>query len=127
MKLRHLVVSSGLAIAVAAFAYTPAFAADTAAAASDSTAATSKPAPTKKSVRAANRAFSKTVHKAIFKTKGLEQSTIAVFGDAKTGHVTLSGQIESQDQERIAVNAAKKVPGVTSVSSKLTLRGQGGG
>jgi hyperosmotically inducible protein len=123
MKLPQLVVSSGLAIAVAAFAYTPAFAAG----ASDSTAASSvQAAPTKKSVRAANRAFSKTVQKAIFKTRGLEQATISVFGNAKTGHVTLAGQIMSEDQDGLAVDAAKQVQGVTSVSSNLTLREQGG-
>jgi osmotically-inducible protein OsmY len=127
MKLRHLVVSSGLAIAAAAFAYTPAFAADAVAATSGSSVSASNPAPSKKSVRVANRAFSKTVQKALFRTKGLEDTTIAVFGNAKTGHVTLAGQIESDDQEGLAVDAAKKVQGVTSVSSKLTLREQGGG
>jgi len=132
MKLRHLVVSSGLALAAAAFAYTPAFAADAVAAASGSSVSASSvspsnPAPSKKSVRAANRTFSKTVQKALFRTKGLEDATIAVFGNAKTGHVTLAGQIESDDQEGLAVDAAKKVQGVTSVSSKLTLREQGGG
>lgn len=128
MTLRQLVASSGLAFAVAAFAYTPAFAADTAAAASDTAVtASTQSAPTKKSVRAANRAFSKTVQKAIFKTKGLDEASIAVFGDAKTGHVTLAGQIASEDQDGLAVDAAKQVHGVTSVSSKLTLRQQGGG
>jgi osmotically-inducible protein OsmY len=127
MKLQQLVVSSGLAIALAVFATTPAFAADAVAAASDSTVATSKPAPTKKSVRVANRAFSKTVQKAIFKTKGLEATSISVFGNAKTGHVTLAGQIDSEDQDGLAVDAAKKVQGVSSVSSNLTLRQQGGG
>jgi hyperosmotically inducible periplasmic protein len=128
MKLRLLAMSSGLAIAVAAFAYTPAFAADAAAAASDTTvAAGTQATPTRKSVRAANRAFSKTVEKAIFKTAGLQDTTIAVFGNAKTGHVTLAGQISSEDQDALAVDAARKVQGVSSVSSKLTLREQGGG
>lgn len=127
MKLRQLVVSSGFTIAVAAFAYAPAFAADSAAGGSDSTSAVSaQETPTKKSVRVANRAFSKTVQKAIFKTRGLEQATISVFGNAKTGHVTLAGQITSEDQDGLAVDAAKQVPGVTSVNSKLTLREQGG-
>nr|WP_321574651.1 BON domain-containing protein [Paraburkholderia franconis] len=82
---------------------------------------------TKKSIRAANRAFSRTVQKAIFRTKGLEAASIAVFGDAKTGHVTLAGQIDSEEQDGLAVDAAQKVQGVTSVSSKLTVREQGGG
>jgi osmotically-inducible protein OsmY len=127
MKPLKLVVSSGLAIAVAAFAYTPVFAANSTVDASDSPAATSvQAAPSKKSVRAANRAFSKSVQKAIFKTKGLEQATISVFGNAKTGHVTLAGQITSEDQDGLAVDAAKQVQGVTSVSSKLTVREEGG-
>ncbi|MFM0501437.1 BON domain-containing protein [Paraburkholderia caffeinilytica] len=126
MKLRQLVVSSGVAIVLATFACTAAFAADATVATSDSTVATSKQAPTKKAVRIANRAFSKTVQKAIFKTSGLQQTSIAVFGNAKTGHVTLAGQIESQDQDGLAIEAAKKVQGVTSVSSNLTLHEQGG-
>jgi osmotically-inducible protein OsmY len=127
MKLQQLVMSGGLVIALAVFAYKPAFAADAVVAASDSTVATSTPAPTKKSVRVANRAFSKTVQKAILKTKGLEATSIAVFGNAKTGHVTLAGQIDIADQDGLAVDAATKVQGVSSVSSNLTLRQQGGG
>ncbi|SIT48404.1 conserved exported hypothetical protein [Paraburkholderia ribeironis] len=128
MKLRQLVLSSGLAFAVAAMAYTPAFAVDATAAASGTIITTGKQATTtKKSIRAANHAFSRTVQKAIFRTKGLEAASIAVFGDAKTGHVTLAGQIDSEEQDGLAVDAAQKVQGVTSVSSKLMVREQGGG
>ena len=67
------------------------------------------------------------VQKVLFKTKGLDATSIAVFGNAKTGQVTLAGQIGSQDQDGLAVDAAKQVHGVTSVTSKLTLRAQGGG
>lgn len=131
MNLRQVVVSGSLAALLAAFSTVPAFAAD-AANATDATQnaapATSQPAPaTKKSIRAANRAFSRTVQKALQKTKGLEQASIAVFGNAKTGQVTLAGQILSEDQEAVAVNAAKQVHGVTLVSSKLSLHQQGGG
>jgi hyperosmotically inducible protein len=128
MNLRQVVMSGSLAALLAAFSTVPAFAADATDAAPDATAATSPPSPaTKKSVRAANRAFSHTVQKALQKTKGLEQTSISVFGNAKTGQVTLAGQILSEDQEAVAVNAAKQVHGVTAVSSKLTLRAQGGG
>jgi hyperosmotically inducible periplasmic protein len=128
MNLRQVVMSGSLAALLAAFSTVPAFAADATDAAPDATAATSPPSPaTKKSVRAANRAFSHTVQKALQKTKGLEQTSISVFGNAKTGQVTLAGQILSEDQEAVAVNAAKQVHGVTVVSSKLTLRAQGGG
>jgi osmotically-inducible protein OsmY len=127
MKLRQFMMCSGLA-AVVAFSCTQAFAADTAASATDAAATTATQAGTsKKSIRAANRAFSKTVQKTIAKTKGLEDTSITAFGNAKTGAVTLAGQVSSEDQDRLAVDTAKQVHGVTSVSSKLTLRQQGGG
>ncbi|MFM0478778.1 MULTISPECIES: BON domain-containing protein [Paraburkholderia] len=124
MTLRKFVVTSGLTLSLIASAIPQTFAAD--AATSDIAAATSKATPTKKSVRAANRAFSKTVQKALFKTPGLERATISVFGNANTGRVTLAGQIDSQDQDALAVAAAKKVQGVTSVTSRLSLRPEGG-
>ncbi|WP_109483711.1 BON domain-containing protein [Paraburkholderia sp. C35] len=130
MKLRQLMINSGLA-AVVAFSGMQAFAADTVASATDAaaaTAATATQAPTtKKSIRAANRAFSKTVQKTLSKTKGLEDTSITAFGNAKTGQVTLAGQVSSEDQDRLAVDTAKQVHGVTAVASKLTLRQQGGG
>jgi hyperosmotically inducible protein len=114
-------------MAVAGFTCTQALAAESANAAQAQTVATSKEVgATKKSVRMANRAFYRTVHKTLFKTKGLEQSWITVFGNAKTGHVTLAGQIATEDQDGLDVDAAKKVQGVTSVSSTLSLREQGG-
>jgi osmotically-inducible protein OsmY len=39
--------------------------------------------------------------------------------------VTLAGFIETEDQDRIAQDAASKVQGVKSVTSKLTLQEQG--
>jgi osmotically-inducible protein OsmY len=128
MNLRQVVVNGSLAALLAAASCMPAFAAESSDAASGATVAAAKPTgATKKSVRVANRAFSRTVQKALLKTKGLDQASIAAFGNAKTGQVTLAGQIASQDQESVAVDAAKQVHGVTSVSSKLTLREQGGG
>jgi hyperosmotically inducible periplasmic protein len=130
MKLRQFLMSSSLVAAVA-FSCAPVFAADAAASATNATAAgTQSGAQTgtsKKQVRAANRAFSRTVQKSVSKTKGLEDTSITVFGNAKTGSVTLAGQITSEDQEHVAVDAAKQVHGVTSVTSKLTLRTEGGG
>ena len=125
MNLRQFVMGSGLA-AVIAFSCTQVFAADAAASATDATAA-APAATSKKSIRVANRAFSKTVQKTLLKTKGLEDSSITVFGNAKTGQVTLAGQIVSEDQDHLAVETAKQVHGVTAVVSKLTLRQQGGG
>jgi hyperosmotically inducible periplasmic protein len=80
---------------------------------------------TKKSEHAANRAFAKRVKQALYKTKGLEDSDIAVFSNAKTGQITLARFVRSEDQDRIATAAAGKVQGVTSVTSKLTLQEEG--
>jgi osmotically-inducible protein OsmY len=125
MNLRQFVMGSGLA-AMLALSCTQVFAADAAASATDARAA-APAAPSKKSVRVENRAFSKTVQKTLLKTKGLEDTSITAFGNAKTGQVTLAGQIASEDQDHLAVETAKQVRGVTAVVSKLTLRQQGGG
>lgn len=127
MNLRQFAVTSTFAAVIAAFSSMPAFAADAVSATPDATTATNSAAsPPKKAVRAANRAFSKTVQKALDKNRDLSNSTIAAFGNAQTGRVTLAGQIASQDQDGLAVATAKKVAGVTSVSSNLTLRTEGG-
>jgi hyperosmotically inducible protein len=81
---------------------------------------------TKKAERAANRAFAKRIRQTLYKTKGLEDSDIVVFAKAKTGQVTLSGFILTEDQDHIATAAVGKVQGVSSVTSKLTLQEQGG-
>lgn len=131
MNLRQLMMSSSLA-AMVVLSSSHAFAAGPVAVASDAAVATTgtpgaQAGDTKKSVRAANRAFSKTVQKTLSKTKGLEDTSITVFGKANTGQVTLAGQIASEDQDRLAVDTARQVHGVTAVTSKLTLRQQGGG
>ncbi|KVL05140.1 transporter [Burkholderia territorii] len=128
MKLRHIVVTGGLAVALTAGTSLRAFADERPDTAGADAALTSTPAAgtSKKAVRAANRTFSRSVQKALSRTKGLEGKPIAVFGNASTGHVTLSGQVESEDQDHLAVEAARKVRGVTSVNSRLTLREEGG-
>jgi osmotically-inducible protein OsmY len=81
---------------------------------------------TKKTERAANRFLAKRVKQILYKTKGLDDSDIAVFAKAKTGQVTLAGFISSEDQDQIAQAAAGKVHGVASVKSTLSLREEGG-
>ncbi|CAB3781568.1 hypothetical protein LMG28690_01239 [Paraburkholderia caffeinilytica] len=76
----------------------------------------------KKAERAANHLFARNVHLALNRTKGLEGADIAVFANSRTGEVILGGFIESQDQERIATEAAGKVAGVKSVTSKIVVR-----
>jgi hyperosmotically inducible protein len=84
----------------------------------------SQPGVSKKAARAANRVFARKVHQALNRTKGLEGADIAVFANSRTGEVILGGFIDRQDQEHIATEAAGKVPGVKSVTSKLVLRPQ---
>lgn len=84
----------------------------------------SQPELSNKSARAANRLFAKKVHQVLNKTKGLAGADIAVFANARTGEVVLGGFIDTQDQEHIATDAAGKVPGVKSVTSKIVLRPQ---
>ncbi|WP_321803771.1 BON domain-containing protein [Burkholderia sp. BCC1993] len=128
MTLRQIVVTGGLAVVLTACLNLQAFAderPDTTGA--DAAVASTPPSGTsKKSVRAANRTFSRSVQKALSHTKGLEGKPITVFGNASTGRVTLAGQVESEDQDHLAVEAARKVRGVTSVNSRITLRPEGG-
>jgi hyperosmotically inducible periplasmic protein len=76
----------------------------------------------KKAERSANRLFARNVHSALNRTKGLEGADIAVFANSRTGEVILGGFIASQEQEHIATEAAGKLPGVKSVTSKIVLR-----
>lgn len=131
MKLRQIVASGGLAVVLTACLHLQAFAderPDTAGAdvATTSTTPAKSTGTTKKAVRAANRTFSRSVQKVLAHTKGLEGKPITVFGNASTGRVTLAGQVESEDQDHLAVDAARKARGVTSVNSRITLRPQGG-
>ncbi|KER67616.1 transporter [Burkholderia cepacia] len=127
MKLRKIVVSGGLAVVLTTCLSLQALADERPDAAGADAAVTSTPATgTKKAVRAANRTFSRSVQKVLSRTKGLEGKPITVFGNASTGRVTLAGQVESEDQDRLAVEAARKVRGVTSVNSRISLRPVGG-
>ncbi|MCC8395955.1 BON domain-containing protein [Paraburkholderia sp. MMS20-SJTR3] len=85
-------------------------------------------APTKEQLRAqmhadraANHALAKKVRETLFKTKGLNDTDIAVFANTRTGKVILAGTIFDESQEQIAQDAASKVPGVQSVATQLTL------
>ncbi|MDN7184473.1 BON domain-containing protein [Caballeronia sp. SEWSISQ10-4 2] len=84
----------------------------------------SQPDVSKKAQRGADRSFARKVHQALNKTKGLEGADIAVFANSRTGEVILAGFIDRQDQENIATEAAGKIPGVKSVTSKVVLRPQ---
>ncbi|RKT99285.1 hypothetical protein C7H84_32735 [Burkholderia sp. Nafp2/4-1b] len=74
-----------------------------------------------KAERAENRAFSKKVSQVLSRTKGLDGSTISVFGQARTGKVILAGMVMEESQDQIAQDAAAKAPGVHAVTSKLSV------
>ena len=127
MNLKNMVagIAATALLSTAAYAQTPATNSTSQDSASNAAAPDQLPS-TKKSERAANRALAKRVRQTLYKTKGLEESEIAVFAKAKTGQVTLAGFVMTEDQDHIATAAAGKVQGVTSVTSKLMLQEEGG-
>lgn len=80
----------------------------------------------RKKERIANNALAKKVKQAIYKSKGLSDTEIVVFSTARTGEVILAGVIMEPSQEQKATSVASEVPGVSSVTSKLTLYEEGG-
>jgi hyperosmotically inducible periplasmic protein len=82
-------------------------------------------AVSKSSVRTANRHFALKVQRAIYHDHSLGEADIIVFGNAQTGKVVLVGLITDPTQEQTAVDAAKKVAGVTGVTSKLSVHEAG--
>ncbi|MDF3100859.1 BON domain-containing protein [Burkholderia sp. BCCIQ04A] len=124
-------MKSRFAIVVAGFvALSPlaghAQSATAAAPAEQASSAPASPRAAKKAERAADRAFAKKVRQAIVRAPGVDHAQVTVFANAKTGDVTLAGQITDESQDRAAVDAARRVAGVTSVKSRLQLRLEGG-
>jgi hyperosmotically inducible periplasmic protein len=80
------------------------------------------------STRAADRKLGRDVRRALSKAQGFNVSN--VFVRARGGAVTLSGSVPDGSMIQQAADVAKGVPGVTSVTNKLTLglpsRGSGG-
>jgi osmotically-inducible protein OsmY len=97
--------------------------------ASDAQAAAATAAAPATSTRAADRKLGRDVRRALGKTQGFNVSN--VFVRARGGAVTLSGSVPDGGMIQQAGDVAKGVPGVTSVTNKLTLglpsRGSGGG
>ena len=122
MKSRFMIVVAGIVALTSVTCYAQSGTADT---------QTAKPTVTssrsaKKAERSENRAFAKKVRQAIVKAPGIGNAQVTVFAKAKTGEVTLAGMITDESQDKVAVDAARQVPGVTSVTSKLELRMEGG-
>jgi len=76
-----------------------------------------------KAQRAQNRALQKKIRAVLAKTNGLDVSNIAV--RARSGAVVLEGTVPEQAQIDLAGEAAKAVPGVTSLKNALTIKLQG--
>ncbi|MEM5294716.1 BON domain-containing protein [Burkholderia sp. JPY481] len=77
------------------------------------------------SPRQANRALRRQVYAAIGKHKEISAGNISVI--AKGGAVTLSGTVTDASQINQVAEIAKGVPGVTSVTNKLTVQKPFGG
>ncbi|KHK58147.1 transporter [Burkholderia sp. A9] len=122
MKSRLMIIVAGIVALSSVTCYAQSATPDTPAA----KPAAASPRAAKKAERQENRAFAKKVRQAIVKAPGIGNAQVTVFAKAKTGEVTLAGLITDQSQDKAAVDAARQVPGVTSVTSKLELRLEGG-
>ena len=123
MKITNKVLCGAMVISLAAVVY-----AQTPTATSsmpDETSGMTHLPPSKKAIRSQNKALARQVEHVLRRTKGLEESDIVAFAMAQTGEVILAGVITDQSEESIATEAAAKVPGVKSVTSKLTMREAG--
>ena len=113
MKIKS--ISSLAIITLAALASIPAQAqSDTAAASAAS------PAPTKKQMRAQNRALEKAIRKSFTKVNDLDATGIFVI--PRNGNVTLEGDVPDESMIEAAGQAAAATPGVNHVSNKIVLR-----
>lgn len=94
-------------------------------AASNAAAVAASGGTTAKDVRAANRALRKKIYAAIAKYKEINAGDISVV--AKSGAVTLDGTVVDSSQIDKVAEIARGVPGVTSVTNRLTVQKPFGG
>lgn len=120
VKTVNLLKALGIALCVATASSAYAQASD--AMASGNMAA---PAPSAKSTKQADRKLGRDVRRALARTQGFNVSN--VFVRARGGAVTLTGSVPVGGQIQQAADVAKGVPGVTSVTNRLTLGVQSGG
>lgn len=76
--------------------------------------------PTAREVRKANRALSRKVYAALAKHKEIDAGNISVV--ARNGAVTLNGTVTESTQLGMVADIAKGVPGVTSVTNRLSVQ-----
>ncbi|WP_233859255.1 BON domain-containing protein [Paraburkholderia sp. HD33-4] len=77
-------------------------------------------APSATEVRKANRALSRKVYAALAKHKEIDAGDISIV--ARNGAVTLSGTVSESSQIGTVAEVAKGVPGVTSVTNRLSVQ-----
>lgn len=78
-----------------------------------------------KAARQANRALRKKVYAALAQHKEIDAGNLSV--TAKEGAVTLGGTVAAASQVDTVAAIVKEVPGVTSVTNKLTVQQAFGG
>jgi hyperosmotically inducible protein len=121
MKAIDILKALGVAVAVAVASSAYAQSSDTMAA----SGAMAAPSTNAKAVKKADRKLGLAVRKALAKAQGFDVSNVYV--RARGGAVTLTGTVPDASQISQAEDVAKSVPGVKSVSNKITLGVQGGG
>ncbi|WP_322044826.1 BON domain-containing protein [Paraburkholderia sp. J67] len=77
-------------------------------------------APSAKNVRKANRALSRKVYAALAQHKEIDAGTISVV--ARNGAITLDGSVKAANEIDTVAAVAKTVPGVTSVTNRLSVQ-----
>jgi hyperosmotically inducible periplasmic protein len=90
-----------------------------AAAAPGGSAAAASGVTSPKAAKQADRAMRKKIYAAIAKYKAIDAGNISV--TAKSGAVTLNGTVKDASQVNQVADIAHGVPGVTSVTNKLTV------
>lgn len=107
---------------VSIFALLAALSTNTSAQASGALAASAAvpAAPTAREVRKANRALSRKVYAALATHKDIDAGNISVV--ARNGAVTLNGTVTESSQLGVVAEIAKGVPGVTSVTNRLSVK-----
>nr|WP_174772040.1 BON domain-containing protein [Paraburkholderia sp. SG-MS1] len=121
VKKVNLLKALGIALCVATASSAYAQASD----AAPPAATASPPAANTKSTRQTDRKLGRDVRRALAKTPGFNVSN--VFVRARGGAVTLTGSVPQGSQIQQAGDVAKGVPGVTSVTNRITLGVRSGG
>ncbi|MBY4711588.1 BON domain-containing protein [Burkholderia cepacia] len=93
-----------------------------AAVAAASASASASGSESRKATKAADRKLRKQVAGVLARTKRLDSSRLLIF--AKSGVVTLSGEVADAEQAALAVSAAQRVPGVGEVRNRLRISPQ---